>query len=158
MALKRDLIMQAVVTRMQGILTSGGYYSNLGSKVFEWRPKVLAEGGASYVPTEQDELPALHIRDPIDAIVRVDLKGNEDHELNGEFEIAHAAGDTPQEMRQQIEDVRAAIGTDYTWGGYAKKTAIDAPIETVRIQADRTFFRTLIRAKIFYSTSAFNEE
>src|SRR4030042_1732608 len=104
MALKRDLIMQAVVTRMQGILVSSGYYSDLGSNVFEWRPKtIVTEGGAGYVITEQEELPALHIRDTFDQASIRDLSGNEDHELTLELEIAHEGGATGQERRKQIQ-------------------------------------------------------
>ena len=158
MALKRDLIMQAVISRMQGILVSSGYYSDLGSNVFEWRPKIVTEGGAGYVPTEQEELPALHIRDTFDQSSIRDLSGNEDHELTLELEIAHEGGATGQEMRKQIQDIRKAISVDKTWGGLVRETAQDMPAETVRIQADRTFYRTLIRTKLVYMTSAFSED
>ena len=157
MAVKRNSIMSAVVTRMQGILISAGYYSNLGSNVFEWRPKVVTEGGASYVPTEQTELPALHIRDTADETERADLSGNEDHTLAVEIEIAHEATATGVTMRKHIEDVRKAIGVDQSWSGLALHTDSAMTMETVRLQADRTFFRTLIRLRIAYTTSAFNE-
>jgi hypothetical protein len=158
MPLKRDLIMQAVMTRMAGIHTASGYYSNLGSNVFEWRPKVVTEGGGGYVPTEQSELPALHVRDPLDGLETVEQGGSEEHELTVELEIAHEGGATGAEMRKQVVDVRKAIGVDPTWGGLATNTIQSAPAETVRIQADRTFFRTLIQIKISYPTSAFAEE
>src|SRR3972149_7891075 len=132
MALKRDLIMQAVMTRMAGILQTADYYSDLGGNVFEWRPKIVFEGVAGYVPTEQDELPALHIRDPLDQATVRDLSGNEDHELTLELEIAHEGGATGQEMRRQIQDVRKAISVDLTWGGLVRETSQEMPAETVR--------------------------
>jgi hypothetical protein len=61
-------------------------------------------------------------------------------------------------MREQIADVRKALGVDRTWGGIARRTFQDMSTETIRIQADRSFFRTLIRASIEYSTAAFAEE
>lgn len=160
MPLKRDLIMQAVMTRFAGIRTASGYYSNLGSNVYEWRPKVMLEGGISYVPTEQDELPALHVRDPDDQVTVADLSGNEDHELTLELEIAHEGGATAQEMRREIQDVRKAIKIDRTWGGLARADFKDQNMTatTVRMQADRTFYRTLIVTKIVFGTSAFGEE
>jgi hypothetical protein len=160
MALKRDLIMQAAMTRFAGILTTAGYYSNLGSNAFEWRPKVMLEGGGGYVPTEQSELPALHVRDVDDLVIVADLSGNEDHELTLELEIAHEAAATGQTMRKEIQDVRKAIAVDRTWGGLARADYKDQSMSanTIRLQADRTFYRTLIQTKIMFSTSAFGEE
>lgn len=158
MAPKRDLIMQAVMTRMAGILDASGYYSDLGTNVFEWRPKVVDASGAGYVPTEQAELPALHVRDPVDLPETVEQSGSEEHELTVELEIAHEGGATGSMMRKEIADVCKAIGVDPTWGGLATNTIREGPAETVRIQADRTFYRTLIQVKISYSTSAFAEE
>src|SRR3972149_10965154 len=87
MPLKRDLIVQAVMTRMAGILSTGGYYSNLGSNVFEWRPKVVTEGGGGYVPKEQAELPAIHIRDTIDDPSRMNVRGGKRNDWPFEGEV-----------------------------------------------------------------------
>jgi len=157
MTVKRNDIMAAVVTRLQGILVASNYYSNLGSNVFEWRPKVVTEGGGGYVPTEQDELPALHVRDTMDETTQLNLRGSEEHALTLELEIAHEAAATGATMRKQIEDVRKAIGTDTTWGGLALGTSQTVTTESIRIQADRTFFRTLMRVQVKYTTAKLSE-
>jgi hypothetical protein len=159
MADRRDAIMAAVMARFAAIRTANGYYSNLGQNVFEWRAKAVDPvSGAGYVPTEQGELPALHVRDVLDEAEAADLAGNEDHDLSLEIEIAHEGGASGAVMRGQIQDVRKAIGVDPAWGGLALGTAQKASAETVRIQADRTFFRTLIRYTVTYTTSAYGEE
>lgn len=157
MTVKRDDIMTAVLARFAGISVANGFYSELGTNVFEWRPKVATEGGGGYVPTEQAELPAVHVRDTQDEVEQADLSGNEDHKLTLEVEIAHEATATGATMRKQIEDVRKAIRSDTRWSSLALYTDSAMTAETVRIQADRTFFRTLIRMQIVYTTSAFNE-
>lgn len=157
MADKRHAIMAAVVTRMQEILSASGYYSNLGQNIYEWRPKLVTEGGASYVPFEQTELPAIDIRDPLDTVVTIEQGGTEEHSLSVEFEIAHEAAATGQTMRKQIADVRKAIGVDVSWGGLASDTSREMTTETVHLQGDRKFFRTLVRTKITYLTSEYAE-
>ena len=157
MTVKRNDIMAAVMTRLQGILVASNYYSNLGSNVFEWRPKVVTEGGGGYVPTEQGELPALHVRDTLDETTQLNLRGSEEHALTLEVEIAHEAAATGATMRKQIEDVRKAIGTDTTWSGLALGTSQTITTESIRIQADRTFFRTLMRVQIKYTTAKLSE-
>ena len=157
MADKRDQIMSAVVAGMKNILEENGYNSDLGANVFEWRPKIIDPSGSGYVPTEQDELPALHVRDPLDKAVTIEQDGSEDHELTLELEIAHEGGAAGAAMRGQIADVRKAIGVDVTWGGLASDTSREMTAETIRVQADRTFFRTLIRTKITYTTSEYAE-
>ena len=157
MADKRDQIMSAVVAGMKNILDENGYNSDLGANVFEWRPKIIDPSGSGYVPTEQDELPALHVRDPLDKAVTIEQDGSEDHDLTLELEIAHEGGATGAAMRGQIADVRKAIGVDVTWGGLASDTSREMTAETIRVQADRTFFRTLIRTKITYTTSEYAE-
>src|SRR3989304_8407362 len=117
MPLKRDLIVQAVMTRMAGILSTGGYYSNLGSNVFEWRPKGGTEGGGGDAPTEQAELPAIHIRDTIDDPSRMNVKGDERHDLSLEVEIAHEAAAPGRAVRKDIQDVRKDVGPRTNWGG-----------------------------------------
>jgi len=160
MALKRDLVMQAVSARMATILVSNGFRSDIGSHVIEWRPQVLTDGGGGYVPTEQEELPAIHVRDTNDQVSVADLSGNEDHELTLELEIAHEAGATGQTMRKQAQDVRKVIGVDRTWGGLARADYKDQAMtmSTVRLKAEQSFFRTLIRTQIIFTTSAFGEE
>ena len=157
MALKRDSIMIAVVERMKSIRSSNGYHSELGLNVFEWRPKI-ADTAGGYIPTEQDELPAIHVSDPAVNVSQENVRGSEAHRLTIEVEVAHEGGATGKTMREQITDVRKALGVDRTWGGIARRTFQDMSTETIRIQADRSFFRTLIRASIEYTTAAFAEE
>lgn len=157
MAVKRNTLMAAVVARFQLITTVNGYYSNLGSNVFEWRPRILSETGGGYVPTEQDELPALHVRDALDEVTAINLKGEETHSLTLELEIAHEGGATGVTMRRQIADVLKAISTDTKWNGAAISTSQEYTTETIRAQADRSFFRTLLRVKIIYTTARYSE-
>jgi hypothetical protein len=97
------------------------------------------------------------VRDTLDEVESIDLSGNEQHGLTLELEIAHEAAATGQTMRKQIEDVRKAVRSDTLWSSLALYTDSAMTAETVRMQADRTFFRTLIRLRIAYTTSAFNE-
>ena len=158
MADKRDAIMVAIASAMENISVANGYNSALGSNVIEWRGKTVTAEGSSLVPTEESELPALHIRDINDRVIAVDMSGNEDHELTLEFEVAHEGSATGATMRGQINDVRKAIGVDPSWGGLAKDLPRELITDTLRFHGERTFFRTLVTKKLTFSTSKYAEE
>jgi hypothetical protein len=107
---KRQQIIEALDTRLKTILTAGGYKSNIGQHVFEWKTTPFAE----------EELPGITYRD---------ITSNRGAEgpvnkfrwaMNIELDIVAQA--TPGTMRDMINDVLKAIGTGPTWGGLAQGT------------------------------------
>lgn len=137
---------------------SATYYSDLGLHVITSRPQlVLPDGSISRVPVEPSECPCIMVRDPLDTITRMDLKGNEKHVLDIEIEIRHEGGAiTDSDLRKMEQDVRTAIGIDPVWGGAAKDTVINT-VEKILIQADKIIGGLLIRGNVTFYTSAWSE-
>lgn len=110
MANKRTDILNAMVTRFQGI-SSGSYNTDLGDNVFLWRT----------VPLEETELPALIIRDPRDNIVDLTQQSSNMpalHQMSVELEIVVSDSKASiATLRKCLEDVEAAIKVDETFGG-----------------------------------------
>lgn len=114
----RQKIVDAVETRFQGILTSGGYETNLGNNVFVWRD-------TQKVPLTSDELPALVLFDK-------QCEGTEDGQVlnRHHFRLTMIAdiftdsstGDTF--VRKAIADLHKAIGVDEQWTVSTVKLAI----------------------------------
>lgn len=105
----RQQIIDKVDARMKAIKTTGGYKTNLGNHVFDWLGRDLATS----------ELDALIYRDRTNEIDGDTLTqfGNR---VRLEIEIkASSAATTAKTLRNGIEDVYKAIGTDETWSGLA---------------------------------------
>jgi len=144
-----------------GAYTEGGaatYYSDLGLNVITSRPQlVLPDGSVGRVPVEPSECPCIMIRDPVDTISRMDMKGNEKHVLDIEIEIRHEGGAiTDSDLRKMEQDVRTAIGLDPTWGGIGKDMVINSG-EKILLQADKIIGGLLIRGNVTFYTSAWSE-
>ncbi len=115
MADKRQAIVDAIRTRLAGILVANGYNTDIGHHVFEWKVTAFADS----------DLPAVAFRDT-DPKIRELTGGMQDVSLPVEFIIGAASGaSTMQVVRAAIEDVLSAINSDFTWGGLAWDTAID---------------------------------
>jgi hypothetical protein len=160
MATLRQDIMDAVVTRMQGILTtaSPAYHTNLGSNVITGRPRLVGpDGSIGSAIVEASELPCILIRDPMDEISNATLRGKQEHRLSVEIEIRCEGGtDTDEDLRIAIADIYAAIGTDTRWSGLAMNTAPVSDESTV-LQGDKIIGAALIRINISFITSAWAE-
>ena len=115
MADKRQQIVDAIRTRLAGILILNGYHTDIGRHVFEWKVTAFAVS----------DLPGVAYRDT-DPVIRELTGGMQDVSLPVEFIIGAASGaSTMQVIRSAIEDVLAAINQDFTWGGLAWDTSID---------------------------------
>jgi len=141
MANKRQSIITAVKTRLQGILTASGYNYNLGSNVFEWKDKALADA----------ELPGLIFRDPSFEKV-LDVIGLFTWRLNIEIEIHAQSSTAPADMRKMLSDVYKAIGVDEMWGGLA--LASEQPEgDEMQVQKDQNITaKAVVRFSILYRT------
>ncbi len=115
MADKRQAIVDAIRTRLAGILVSNGYNTDIGRHVFEWKVRAFSDS----------ELPGVAFRDT-DPTIRELTGGMQEVSLPVEFIIGAASGATTMAViRAAITDVLAAINSDFTWGGLAWDTSID---------------------------------
>lgn len=118
---KRQQIVAAFDTRLKTILTGGGYNTNLGSNIFEWRVTPLA----------QDELPGAIWRDTDDSI---EVSFQQDvHSLSIQVAVTVAGATSPADARKLIADVTAAVATDTSLGGLAE----DAKVTGETIEFDQ---------------------
>jgi len=109
---RRQLLVDAVRTRFATILVSGGYETNIGAKLFEWRVTEL----------ETADLPALNFRDTRN-VTEQKLSHIHQHALEFEADVLTAGvSETPKQIRKMIADVVKCIGVDRTWGGIAYDT------------------------------------
>ncbi len=160
MAPKRQLVMDAIALRFASILTGvGGYYSDLGLNIIASRPQVvLPDGAVGRVPVEPVECPCILIRDPLDTVSRMNMKGDERHVLDVEIEVRHEGGAiTDSDLRKMEQDVRTAIGVDPTWGGLAREGTVWNSCEKMLIQADKIIGGLLIRVSVTFYTSKWSE-
>lgn len=104
----RQHIIDDIKDRMESILTPGGYDTDAGQNVFEWRE----------YPVNDDELPCIIIRDK-DCPVNQDTNFSHENRLEIEFGIKASSS---EEVRQIFGDIYTAIGTDLTWNGFAYDT------------------------------------
>jgi len=158
MTIRRQDIVDAVKTRMQAILTTGGYYTNLGSNVITGRPRLIGPDGAiGSAIVEASELPCILIRDPLDEIGNATLGGKQGHTLSVELEIRCEGGsDTDEDLRKAVADVYAAIGTDTRWSTLAMNTTPVSDESTV-LQGDKIIGAALIRINIAFITGPWAE-
>jgi hypothetical protein len=108
---KRQLIVEAVDTRLKTILTAGGVFqTNLGQNIFWYRSRLDSAG-----------LPALVCRDRLNQDWAT--AGRWIRTLAVEMEVYLAPATTPDLiLRQALSDIEIAVGQDVTWGGLAEDT------------------------------------
>lgn len=115
MADKRQQIVDAIRVRLAEILVANGYNTEIGLHVFEWKVKAFSDA----------EIPGVAFRDT-DPKIRELTGGMQEISLPVELIIGAASGaSTMQVIRAAIEDVLAAINSDFTWGGLAWDTSVD---------------------------------
>ena len=106
----RQRIVDAIDTRFKAILTSGGYQTNIGNKVFWWKD----------TPLQISDLPGMNCKDnsPDKSLGC----GVEDVILPISIEAATSGSTTAVDLRKIVADLEKAIGVDETWGGLAQAT------------------------------------
>jgi hypothetical protein len=118
----RQTIMAAFEDRLQTILISNGYQTNLGQNIFEWRGVAL----------EDSELPAAIYRDMQDNIALT--FGREEHKLRIDLDIFAEATPDAGIMRKIIADIHISMASpDTTLGGIAEDIL---PISDETIQTE----------------------
>jgi hypothetical protein len=111
---KRQLIVDAVKTRMLTILTANGYATDIGADQTEWH----------LTAKPPDELPSHEVRDEVEE-ANVEKPNSGLYERRLEITVIaelleEAAGAT--RARLALADIIKAVGTDTKWGGLAKFT------------------------------------
>jgi len=152
MALKRQQIMDALKARMQTILTANGYYTNLGSKVFDYKSTTFND----------NDLDAINLRDETNNLIDELASGQNEWDLNLDVEIDilfKKGGTSITEARKGISDVKKAIGgggNDITFGGLAYKTNF-ASDTLIHEQDEAVIVGARIRVRIRYRTNIWEE-
>lgn len=145
---KRQLICSAVDARLRTILVSGGYNTDLGENVFEWRA----------TPFEINGLPAMDWRDisEVDSNASTGRDGYHNHALTFQLRVLTAKGKTTaNEIREILADIVKAVSVDQTWGGLAIRT--DPVSNEMEVEeAERIIGGITVTLTITYQTKKWN--
>lgn len=141
----RQLVVDAVVARMQNILVANGYETDCGALVEDWPRRFDAS-----------ELPALAVCDLSDES-EIDHReaGQETHTLTIQVRVMVAEATPAEFLRKAIGDVQKAIKTDLFWGElstgtYPKRTGMIVPSEAMELAG------AAIEFDVAYVTEPFN--
>lgn len=97
--MKRQELIDDLVSLLKTISHKNGFYSEVGANVFEWYEK----------PLEDEDYPAIIVRDPNDNAQ--DENNSINHALKIEIDIAISSGkETTIDMRKVSSDVLKAFG------------------------------------------------
>ena len=149
MSIRRDQIVQAMVTRFKTVTVANGYHSNAGNNCSSW----FEDPSVTY---DQTEVPFINVRDTKDEIKVGTVGGLMDHRLTVEIDTSAFGNTADISIRQQIYDVYKAIGSDPYWGGLA----IDTEPGSDEILADmgaRKIVQAKITVTIMFRTGFFAE-
>lgn len=139
----RQKIVDAVNSRLETILTSNGYETDVGNSVHEWRSRGFAE----------KELPAIAYYDGGE--VQEYSHSYQKRTLTIKIHIFASGNDSPKKIRKMMADVEKVIGTDVTWGDLADQTKpIHCDME-VELE-DKRVAGALLIYEIFYQTKRFD--
>ena len=151
MSIRRQDILGAIKTRMNGISVAGGYHTAAGVNVFIWRTANL----------DQTILPALVIRDTGQA---KDQEGEsspysfDTWRMKVEIEVVCESGSTTDVLlRQIIADVYKAIGVDDTWGGNAITSFLSDDEMVLQDQQAKIVGGATIKFEVLYRTRKYQE-
>ena len=137
----RQQIIDKIDARFKTITTANGYKTNLGSHVFDWLDRELADS----------ELDALAYRDVVNEIEPGTIH-EYTNQLRLEIEVrTKNATTTAKQVRKMIEDVYKAIGTDDRWSGLATDTQPVSEIIDIQ-QYDKIMGSAIIAVVIEYDT------
>jgi hypothetical protein len=148
---RRQLIFDAVLTRLRSIRVAAGYASDLGTSVFAWRDTAAS-------PFSESELPAANVRDPSRKSIQITTSQHQ-HNLQLEVDIACAAALPDQVLRTLLADVECAVGQDTRWIADGQILALrtlptDDQIDTA--QQAQTIGGARYRFEIEYRTTSFD--
>ena len=139
----RQKIVTALKTQLELIQISGGYVTDAGSYVFEWRQYPVAEAETAII-----------IRDKLD-----ETEKNEtylfDRRLNIEIAVVTSGTTAVNVARQIMGDIEKAIGTDTT----LNKNAYDIEYVGDNMEVNHVediFVDVLINIRVYYKTDAWN--
>jgi hypothetical protein len=148
--MKRADIISAMQTRFQGILTTGGYHSNLGLHVYVGKTSDF----------DENQVPGLSLIDAENTVDQESLNGSGsfyDQWLGVKIVLAVAGSTSLTLVREMIADVYKAIGVDHTWGGLAHYTNVTKDALAVT-QEDRKIAGADIDVMVYYRTTRFEED
>lgn len=107
----RQKLVDAVSARLEAILITGGYDTDIGQSVTWWRTRL-----------DPDTLPAINCRD---RLLPPENKIRWKRTLIIEMEIfLSPESDPDEEMRKALADIETCVGLDVTWGGLADDTEL----------------------------------
>lgn len=132
----RQRIITAIDIGLKAILVTGGYKTNMGLNVFEWKSEAFAAS----------EVDGLTYRDRTDP--RQVGCGVYDHEMPVEIEIVST---TPAQIRKCLADLEKAIHVDPTWGGLAFGTDLDMD-ETAIEKKEHVYTASKIIMTVYFRT------
>lgn len=148
---KRQDIIDLVIARMQTILSSGDYETNLGQNVEDWQTN-----------WDDDELPALSVCDLVDGINFVNEQPTaalQQHALPLQLRIFAKSDTRPADLRKMIADVVKAIGTDQFWtNGGGAQLALWTKVTSAGIRLNEDSFEiggAAVEIEIGYFTNSF---
>lgn len=117
-------------------VTSGGYETNMGQRVYEW---------LSY-PLDEEELEACSYKDT-DA-VEIFSTTQWKHKLSVEILLF---ANTAATLRKMIADAIKAFGTSLAWGGLAQTTELPAEANGIEQKNKKILVASLTFTIVFYS-------
>jgi hypothetical protein len=149
----RQKIFDLVIARFRGILTTGGYETNLGQQVFGWRDLVNK-------PLMETELPAINLRD-VKCTIDPQTAGIWHHQLEIEADIIASSGTTTaQDVRKMLADVYKSIGVDRFWtdgGGIRRAFNTEPKTDEIAVeQESKVVGGARINFVIHYRTKSFD--
>lgn len=145
--------MTRVVARMQTITPANGYYSNVGSRVYDNKTTEI----------ETAKLPAIDVRDAGHVTLDEVIQGNynkQTHSIFLDIDFRCYGDNAAEQLRKGEADIKKAINTDLTWNGLAINTTL-IPGENGQLefdQSDRKYGSVVIKIEIIYRTTAWLEE
>ena len=121
----RQQVMEAIQTRLESVLVSAGYLTDVGLNVFHWRDPQ----GEPFQPKEK---PCCFIRDASSEITPLDNTVHE-HAVSVEIGALVDRSDAAAVMRDIEADLFQAIGVDKTFGGlcyYCQTSGTQSDVKT----------------------------
>jgi hypothetical protein len=114
MSSRRQQIIDAIKTRLTAITTVGGYVTNLGNSLDEWRT----------TPFSEEELPGINLKDISEPVTYASRNsGSVLRQLNVIADLVFKETDCSATLaRAGLADVETAIAVDPTWGSLARQT------------------------------------
>lgn len=140
----RQQIVDALETRMQSILTTGGYNTDIGTNVFIHRA----------TPMQESEIPGMNITEQ--ERVTQDTVGEELHEMSVSLLVVEDGEASVSTLRDIEADLVYALGQDRTFGGLAQDTGtVSVSAAEVRV-GDRVVAGAQATFTIEYTTENMN--